>query len=593
MSGAGAKRRLTTILAADVVGYTRLMATDEEGTLASLQSVRRELIEPKTGEYHGRIVKLMGDGILMEFASVVDAVKFGADIQHAIFHRNTGVPEDRRIIFRIGINIGDIIVDGDDIYGDGVNVAARLETLSEAGGIYISQSVHTQVKGKVDLEFEDLGERSIKNIPEPVSVYRVLLGGGMTDSAVHGEGEAPEAVMPEKAPIAVLPFANLSGDPEQEYFADGITEDIITALAHWRSFPVIARNSVFTYKNKPVDIKQAGRELGARYLLEGSVRKSGRRVRITAQLIDGVSGHHIWAERYDRELTDIFELQDEITRRIAAIVAPEVARAEFKRSTGKRPEDFNAWDKYMRGIAFMHEATCEGNAEARGMFESAIALQSDYADAHSGLAWSYNIDILLQCAEDRMATAALAMEAAREAIKCDNASSDAHHQLSTAFQWLNQQDEALAQAKIAVELNPNDAFGLHALGNKSDLAGDPEGIARMEEAQKLNPMDAQLHTHLTFLARAYVNIGAFGDAVDRAGKAIQRRPDYAAAHYILAIALVLQGRNEEAQATLMRCDELHPGFVASRWDWQPYMDPASNERLREGTQLVQAMTDKQ
>ncbi len=585
------ERRLAAILVADVVGYSRLIRTDEEGTLARLKALRAELIDPKIARHRGRIVKLMGDGMLAEFGSVVDAVQMATEVQQAVAKRNEDQPEGERIEFRVGVNLGDVIIDGDDIHGDGVNVAARLEGLSDPGGICISGAVYDQVRDRLDLPFEDMGEQEVKNIDRPVRVWRWLLDRGViAGDAAPANKPLP---FPYKPPIAVLPFHNMSGDPEQEYFSDGITEDIITALTHWRSFPVIARNSTFAYKDKPVDIKQAGRELGARYLLEGSVRKGGRRVRITAQLIDGVSGHHIWAERYDRELDDIFELQDEIARRIAATVAPELARAEIKRSTAKRPEDFNAWDKYMRGTAFMHEATCEGNAEARAMFESAIALQSDYADAHSGLAWSYNIDILLQCTDDRMATARLAMEAAREAIKCDNASSDAHHQLSTAFQWLNRQDEALAEVKIAVELNPNDAVGLHALGNKSDLAGDPEGIARMEEAQKLNPMDAQLHTHLTFLARAYVNIGAFGDAVDRAGKAIQRRPDYAAAHYSLAIALVLQGRNEEAQAALMRCDELHPGFIASRRDWQPYMDPASNKRLREGIRLMQTGTEKE
>ena len=386
--------------------------------------------------------------------------------------------------------------------------------------------------------------------------------------------------------IAVLPFANLSADPEQEYFSDGLTEDIITALTRWRSFPVIARNSCFAYKNKAVDIKQVGRELGARYLLEGSVRKGGVSVRITAQLIDGVSGHHIWAEKYDRELNNIFEIQDDIVQRIAALVAPELAKAELKRSTSKQPQDLDAWDLGLRGMASIRERTAEGNAKARGLFTRAVAIRPDYADAHAGLAMSYNQDIFIEATEDRTATATQAIEAARNAIECDESSSWAHHELSTAYQWLDRLDDALAEARIAVDLNPNDAYGLHALGNKSDLAGDPDGIAFMEKAQKLNPEDARLPAHLTFLARAYVNIGNHGAAVDRARQAIRRRPDFVPAYYILAIALGHLGELDEARAVLAKCDDLSPDFVQSRQDWQPYADPASNERLQDGLRRI-------
>ena len=420
--------------------------------------------------------------------------------------------------------------------------------------------------------------------PETDQLYREIQGPRSRIEPAPPSRETAAATDPllSRPAVAVLPFRNMSEDPAQEYFSDGLTEDIITALTLWRSFPVIARNSTFTYKDKPVDIKQAGRELGARYLIEGSVRKGGQRVRITAQLIDGVGGHHIWAEKYDRELDDIFEVQDEIAQRIAAIVAPELARAEVRRSTAKRPEDLDAWDYCLRGMAMVRERTCEGNAKARELFGRAIAIQPDYADAHAGLAMSCNFDILLHCAEDRMATATLAMEAARRAVKCDETSSIAHQELSTAYQWLNRHDDALAEVRIAVDLNPNDAIGLHQLGNKSDLAGDPEGISYMEKAQKLNPVDVQMHTRLSFLARAYVNVGSYEDAVDRARKAIQRRPDYPHAHYILAVALGHLGRSDEARAALSTSDALHPGFIDSRRNWQPYVDPRSNETLRDG-----------
>jgi adenylate cyclase len=378
----------------------------------------------------------------------------------------------------------------------------------------------------------------------------------------------------------------MSTDPEQEYFSDGLTEDIITALTHWRSFPVIARNSCFAYKNKSVDITQVARDLGARYLLEGSVRRGGVRVRVTAQLIDGANGHHIWAEQYDRELNDIFEVQDDIVQRIAALVAPELARAELKRSTSKQPQNLDAWDLCLRGMASIRERTAEGNAKARDLFTRAIAILPDYADAHAGLAMSYNQDILIEVAKGRTATATQAMEAARKAIECDESSSWAHHELSTAYQWLNRLDDALAEARIAVDLNPNNAYGLHALGNKSDLAGDPDGIVFMVKAQKLNPEDARLPTHLSFLARAYVNFSNHDAAVERARQAIRRRPDYVPAYFILAIALGHLGELDEARAALAKCDELSPDFVQSRKNWQPYADPASNERLQEGLRRI-------
>jgi adenylate cyclase len=303
-------------------------------------------------------------------------------------------------------------------------------------------------------------------------------------------------------------------------------------------------------------------------------------------LIDGTSGHHLWAEKYDRELDDIFEVQDDIVQHIAALVAPELTRAELKRSINKQAQDLDAWDLCLRGMAPIRERTREGNAKARELFLRAIAIRPDYADAHAGLAMSYNQDVLIEVAEDRMATATQAMEAARRAIECDESSSWAHHELSTAYQWVNRLDDALAEARIAVDLNPNDAYGLHALGNKSDLAGDPDGIAFMEKAQKLNPEDARLHTHLTFLARAYVNIGNHGAAVQRTRQAIRRRPDYVPAYYILAIALGHLGELDEARATLAKCDELSPNFVQSRQNWQPYAGPASNERLQEGLHRI-------
>ncbi|MGE0733243.1 MAG: adenylate/guanylate cyclase domain-containing protein [Alphaproteobacteria bacterium] len=577
------ERRLAAILAADAVGYSRLIRADEEGTLAALGKLRAQIIDPKIAEHRGRIFKLMGDGLLAEFASVVDAVRAAVETQRAVSEHNRDIPADKRIDFRIGINLGDVVIDGDDIQGDGVNVAARLEGLAEPGDVCISGAVYDQVRDRLKLPFDDMGERQLKNIDRPVHVWR--LPSAPTQNPADG-GTAAAGAPPDKPVIAVLPFANMSADPEQEYFSDGLTEDIITALTHWRFLSVIARNSCFAYKNKAIDIKQAGRELGARYLLEGSVRKIGPRIRITAQLIDGATGHHLWAERYDRGIDDLFEVQDDIVQRIAAVVAPELVRAELKRSTDKQVRDLDAWDLCVRGMAAVRKRTRDGNAEGRELLSRAIAIRPDYADAHAGLAMSYNQDILFGAAGERTATATLAMEAARKAIECDNSSSWAHHELSTAYQWLDRADDALAEARLAVELNPNDAYGLHALGNKSDLAGDPDGIAFMEKAQKLNPEDAQLHVHLTFLARAYVNARKYAMAVERARQAIRRRSGYAPAHYILAIALAHLGAVDEAKNELAKCDGFSPGFVDSRRNWQPYADPASNERLRDGLRRI-------
>ena len=542
------------------------MRKDEEGTLAGLIDYR-QLIDRLALAHGGRTFGAAGDSMLAEFSSPVEAVRCAINIQSEVTEINTRRPEGSRMQLRIGVNLGDVMAEGENLYGDGVNVAARMESLSEPGGMCVSGSAFEQVRDRVDIAFSDMGDQEVKNIDRPVRAWQWRPQAGTTAPAQAAEP------LPDKPAIAVLPFTNMSADPEQEYFSDGLTEDIITALTHWRSFPVIARNSCFAYKNKPVDITQVARDLGAGYVLEGSVRKGGARVRITAQLVDGASGHHLWAEKYDRKLDDIFAVQDDIVQRIAALVAPELAKVALKRSTGKPPQDLDAWDLYLRGMASIHARTADANARARDMFASAIAIRPGYSDAHAGIALSYNQDLLYDIAGDRTATAARSIEAARKAVECDGSSSWAHHELSNIYQLLNRLDEALAENRIAVDLNPNNAEALHGLGNKCDLAGDPDGIAFMEKAQKLNPEDAHSHAHPTFQARAYVNIGDHGAAVERTRLAIRRRPDYAPAYYILAIALGHLGKLDEARAALTKCDEISPGFVRSRQDWQPYADP--------------------
>jgi len=575
-------RRLSAILAADVVGYSRLMGEDELGTLIALNSHREELFEPKIAEHQGRVVKLMGDGMLVEFASVVEAVQCAVEIQNGMAERNADVPGDQRMLFRIGINIGDIIIEGDDIYGDGVNIAARLEELAEPGGVSVSGKVYDELHGKLDIGFDDLGAQLVKNIEKPVRVYRIAVASEQpaTESADRDFHAPPP---PDKPSIVVLPFTNMSGDPEQEYFSDGLTEDIIIALAAWRSFPVIARNSAFVYKGRAVNAKLIGRELGARYILEGSVRKTGNRVRITAQLIDASTGHHIWAERLDRDLEDVFQLQDELTLRIATTVEPQLRQVEHKRLISKTTNDLNAWDCYLRGMSHLHRMTKEGNVSARRMFERAVELDPTYGEAFAALAHSHLRDILLECTESREDSLAEAFAAARRAVALGKASAYAHSILSQAYLWRNEHRLAVAEAERAVELNPYDADLLGSLGNRLDLAGDGEaGIAKMEEAQRLYPQNPEIHMSMAFLARAYLNARQYERSVEVAQKAVDRQPDSPHAHYILAMGLGHLGRRDEARAALDACERLHPGFATKRADWQPYPEPAKNKHLRNG-----------
>src|SRR4029453_564537 len=374
------ERRLAAILAADVAGYSRLMGADEEGTHAALKVYRREIIDPKITEHRGRIVRIIGDGLLVEFASVIAAVRWAAEVQRAMGERNAAPPPDKRIEFRMGINAGDIIIEGTDIWGDGVNVAARLEALAEPGGICVSGRVQEHIHGSLEIAFEDIGEQQLKNIVRPVRVYRVRL---------KGATKAAPAQPPHKPSIAVLPFNNMSGDPEQEYFADGMVEEITTALSRTRWLFVIARNSSFTYKGRAVDVKQVGRELGVRYVLEGGVRKAADRVRITAQLIDASTGAHLWADRFDGSLAGIFELQDQGTASVGAAIAPRLEQAEVERAKHKPTESLDAYDYFLRGIASLHSCTKESNDEALRLFTKAIALDPDFASAHGMAAYCY------------------------------------------------------------------------------------------------------------------------------------------------------------------------------------------------------------
>jgi adenylate cyclase len=569
-------RKLTTILAADVAGYSRLMADDEAGTFAQLKAHRKELIEPKTAEYHGRVVKLTGDGTLMEFGSVVDAVMFAVDIQRVMLGRNASVPEDRRITYRFGINIGDIIVDEDDIYGDGVNVAARLEALAEPGGVCVSRTVYDHIKGKVDLGFEDLGEQKVKNIPEPVQVYRVKPHDTDAQSvALRTAGEA--LPLPDKPSIAVLPFTNMSADPEQEYFSDGITEDLITDLSKISELFVVARNATFTYKGKAVMPQQVANDLGVRHVLEGSVRKAGVRLRITAQLIDTPSGGHVWAERYDRELTDIFALQDEITEKIVSALEVKLTKGEEQQVANRYTDNLDAYDCFLRGRAYQANATKEGNGQAREMFERATELDPNFAGAYAQLSYSHFRDWRYQWSKDPQALD-LAYEAGKRAVELDDTLPLAHTYLGWAHLWKREHEEAIAEVERAIALDPNFAEGYARLGEILNLAGRPEeGVKLLEEAMRLDPHYPP--TYLFFLGYGYYAMGRYDEAIEALQRSLARNPDHFSPHRTLAVIFSELGRIEEAQAEVAEMLRISPNAsLSGQKQRMPFRDQAVLER---------------
>jgi adenylate cyclase len=469
------ERRLAAILAADVAGYSRLMGTDEEGTLAALKAIRGELADPKIKEHRGRIVKTTGDGLLLEFASVVDAVRCAVEVQREMAERNADVPPDRRIELRMGINVGDIIRDGRDIYGDGVNVAARLEALAEPGGICVSRVVRDQVRDKLAFSFEDLGEQQVKNIARPIRVHRILLGEakGPSESTAVGESKAP-LPLPDKPSIAVLPFQNMSGDPEQEYFADGMVEEIITALSRIRWLFVIARNSSFTYKGQAVDVKQVGRELGVRYVLEGSVRKASNRVRITTQLIEAETSAHLWADRFDGSLEDIFELQDQVAISVAGVIEPALQIAEIRRSAERPTSDLTAYDLYLRALS--HASTWEkaGSLAALDLLTQAIKRQPHYGLALA-LAANCHRALHLNGSDNPELNRREGVDLARGALRVANDDPRVLGWAAYGLAYFGEDiDAAIELVDRALTLNPSFADGWVVSGTLRLWVGQPE-----------------------------------------------------------------------------------------------------------------------
>ena len=584
MDEARVVRRLAAIMAGDIAGYSRLMSTDEEGTLRQLKAHRKELIDPKITEHRGRIVKTTGDGMLVEFVSVVDAVRYAVDVQRSMAERNADVPADKRIEFRIGINVGDIISDENDIYGDGVNVAARLEALAEPGGILVSRNVHDQVRDKLNFGFEDLGEQVVKNIARPIGIHRISLAASAPHAMVKSAATAAKTELPtaDRPSIAVLPFTNMSGDPEQEYFADGISEDLITALSKLRWFFVIARNSSFTYKGKAVDIKRVARELGVRYILEGSVRKGGNRVRITAQLIDAATNNHIWADRYDGELTDIFQLQDEITKKVVGAIEPKLLEAEAIRSQHRSTDDLGAWDLVMQANSLLWKQTKADGEAVTTMLMNATKRYPDYAPAHSMLAFALlfrAIPVGVSRNLDVMNAAAYATRAA----ELDDNDPWAHLALGYADFLKRRTDHAVQEFNRALEINPNFAAAHGYLGTALAFNGQSDqAIVHSELALRMSPHDPQNAIFNVGLAAAHYLNGQFAEAISCSRNAVQQRSGWTPGHRIYCASLAQAGQLDEAHAALDRLKELQPD-ISIEWIAQnvPYT-PGPMEKFLEG-----------
>ncbi|MET0941183.1 MAG: adenylate/guanylate cyclase domain-containing protein [Mesorhizobium sp.] len=575
------QRRLAAIVACDVVSYSKMMGRDEAGTLARLKKLRSEFLHPKVSEYGGRVVKTTGDGTLIEFPSAVDAVSHAVDVQRGMAERNKDIPGDQQIRLRLGINVGDIIIDEDDIYGDGVNVAARLEALAEPDGICLSARVYDYVRDRLDVAYDDLGELAVKNIADLVHVYRVRLG----EAASAGIPGVSQALpLPDKPSIAVLPFVNMSGDAEQEYFADGITEDLITLLSQIRWFFVIARNSSFAYKGKSPDIRAVARELGVAYVLEGSVRKAGNRVRVTAQLIDGASGNHVWAQRYDRDLEDIFAVQDEITATLVGAIEPELGKAERERARAKRPDDLRAWELYQRGLWHTYRRTREDLAEAQLLFRRAIAIDPGLARAYAAAEEAFFFQHVGGYVDGADAANTAALQYAETAVRIDGQDAFNRYALGRALTLLRRHDAAILELDKAIELEPSFAQAHYALGMALGTGGRPqEALPHIELAMRLSPQDPYFGQFLVRRAEAYLFLGRLEEAVESAERSLHEPNIQWSRWAILAAAQAHLGRLEDARRSIGALHALRPDIdLAFTRDYWPIADANALQYLVDG-----------
>ena len=583
MTGERVERRLAAILAADVVGYTRLVSADEADALSRLSKLRRDVIEPNIAGHSGRLFKVMGDGFLAEFASAVQAVSCALAIQTETEAAASGFDDAQKIRLRIGIHVGDVMVEGEDLMGDGINIAARLESIAAAGGISVSRAVHDQVRDRVKITFDDKGEVALKNIARPVQVFAVA--GAMSAALVKA---APSALaLPDKPSIAVLPFQNMSGDPEQEYFADGMVEDIITALTRFKSLFVIARNSSFTYKGNAVDIKQVGRELGVRYVLEGSVRKAGGRVRITGQLIEAATGAHIWADRIDGALEGVFELQDEVTQRVVGAIEPSITQAEIARAKVKSTSNLDAYDLYLKALSVHYSQTRTDVDEAIRLLEHAITLDPGYAWAKAFAAYVHVLRGAQGWATPEDAARAKAL--AREAIQSSRDEPNTIGYAAHALAWLTHEyDFSLAVMDRAIHLNPNSFNILMRSGWLRTWVADVDpAIDHFLRSIRLNPVDPQLGFAYGGLAYAYIIKGDYKKALEYARRTAHEMPRYLTSWVTVAIAAASLGNRQEAHEAKQRILEIMPGYsLATRFAMTVFRDQWVVERVMHGLRLA-------
>jgi adenylate cyclase len=573
-------RRLAAILAADVVGYSRLMTADEAGTLAALKRHREAIFDPAVAAHNGRIVKLIGDGVIAEFGSVVDAVNCAISVQRTGVTTPDQSASQPVIVLRIGINLGDVIIEGDDIYGDGVNIAARLEPLAEPGGICVSSIVNESVGNRIDVRFQDGGDISVKNIDRPIRVWKWHPGGTTPTGAPSNAAKPqPNAATPS---IAVLPFTNMSADPEQEYFSDGISEDIITDLSKIAGLMVIARNSSFSYKGRSVDVRAIGRDLGVRSVLEGSIRRAGNRVRITAQLIDAATGAHLWADRYDRDLTDIFEVQDEVVAKIVGVLAVTLTMGEQQRLRRHGTSNIEAYERWLRARALLTRGTRESIIEARVMYRQAIELDPNFAAPHAGLAFAAIADYVSGWAPDSAQALLEAERWARRALELNDQEPVSHMALGNVLLWRRDHDGALAEFARMIALDPNFAQGHSATGLALMYAGEPaRALEPFAIAMRLDPHYPDILLH--FLAQANFSLGKYEIAVQQLLDRIARNPSTDASRMLLASSYGHLGRAEDARAVWADLLKVNANFsLMQRARVLPYKNPDDFQRIQEG-----------
>jgi len=618
MTSQEVKRKLAAILSADVKGYSRLMGEDEEATVRTLNAYK-EVMANLIQQYRGRVVDAPGDNVLAEFASVVDAVRCAVEIQKELKTRNAGLPENRRMEFRIGVNLGDVIEDREQILGDGVNIAARLESLSEAGGVCISGTAFDHVRNKLDLGYEYLGEQTVKNIALPVRVYKVLMEPKAAGKVIGEKKIEPRRwqrpalllvvvlilviaafaiwkyytppskmevaskdkmayPLPDMPSIAVLPFTNMSGDPQQEYFSDGITEEIITALSKVPRLFVIARNSVFTYKGKPVKVKQVAEEMGVRYVLEGSVRKTEDKVRITTQLIDALTGHHLWAEKYDRDLKDIFAIQDEISFKVAAAVNLKLTDGEQALFTAGGTKNFEAYARFLKGQEYVKRINREGNLLARKMAEETIALDPNYPSGYKLLAMTHWLDVRLGLSKDPKESLTESVRLYQKALAMEPSDGSSRVLLGYVFTIMRQYEKGMAEADQGVAISPNSShaqiyYGLILIFNGMHK----EAIEAIKKAIRLNPLPPDFYWR--FLGQAYCHVGMYEEAIAASKEALRRYPDAILTHILLAQVYALSGREKEARAEVEEILRINPRYSVEFFRSTPYKNPADMELM--------------